>query len=298
MGNKRYYWLKLKDDFFWQPKIKKLRQIAGGDTYTVIYLKLQLLSLQDDGRLIYEGIESTVAEEMALKIDEEPENVQVVLNYLKQQGLIEEADENEFSLTETQKLIGSETDKAELMRQSRARKRESMQEISNNVTQQLPPVTNCYREIEIRDRDKRKEIDKEINKESGHCPPKCPPENADICHQSVPYELVKDAYNSICKSYPKCTVLSDKRKKAIKARFREGYTLEQIKQVFAMAEESDFLKGKNDRNWSATFDWMLNSNNMAKILDGNYSRGEKNGNQSTGRDAGNTKQSCKYGITL
>ena len=152
MGNKRYYWLKLKDDFFRQPKIKKLRQIAGGDTYTVIYLKLQLLSLQDDGRLIYEGIENTVAEEMALKIDEDPENVQVVLNYLKQQGLIEEADENEFSLTETQKLIGSETDKAELMRQSRARKRESMQEISNNVTQQLPPVTNCYREIEIREK--------------------------------------------------------------------------------------------------------------------------------------------------
>ena len=47
MGNKRYYWLKLKDDFFRQPKIKKLRQIAGGDTYTVIYLKLQLLSLQE-----------------------------------------------------------------------------------------------------------------------------------------------------------------------------------------------------------------------------------------------------------
>ena len=70
-------------------------------------------------------------------------------------------------------------------------------------------------------------------------------------------------------------MLSDKRKKAIKARFREGYTLEQIKQVFTMAEESEFLKGKNDRNWSATFDWMLNTNNMAKILDGNYSTKEK-----------------------
>ena len=39
--NRRYYWLKLKDDFFKDKKIKKLRQLAGGDTYTIIYLKLQ-----------------------------------------------------------------------------------------------------------------------------------------------------------------------------------------------------------------------------------------------------------------
>ncbi len=37
-----------------------------------------------------------------------------------------------------------------------------------------------------------------------------------------------------------------------------------------MAEESDFLKGKNDRNWSATFDWLIKDSNMAKVLDGNY----------------------------
>ena len=41
---KRYYWLKLKDDYLDSPKIKKLRKIAGGDTYTIIYLKMQLLS--------------------------------------------------------------------------------------------------------------------------------------------------------------------------------------------------------------------------------------------------------------
>lgn len=37
-----------------------------------------------------------------------------------------------------------------------------------------------------------------------------------------------------------------------------------------MAEESDFLKGKNDRNWSANFDWLIKDSNMAKVLDGNY----------------------------
>ena len=67
---KKYYWLKLKDDFFTQPKIKKLRRIAGGDTYTIIYLKMQLLSLKNEGRLLWEGTEDNFVDEIALCIDE------------------------------------------------------------------------------------------------------------------------------------------------------------------------------------------------------------------------------------
>jgi hypothetical protein len=40
--------------------------------------------------------------------------------------------------------------------------------------------------------------------------------------------------------------------------------------MFTKAEESDFLKGANSRNWTATFDWMIKDANMAKILDGNF----------------------------
>lgn len=65
---KRYYWLKLKDDYLDSPKIKKLRKIAGGDTYTIIYLKMQLLSVKNQGVIEYEGIEQTFAEELALKL--------------------------------------------------------------------------------------------------------------------------------------------------------------------------------------------------------------------------------------
>ena len=75
---KKYVWLKLKDDFFQQRAIKKLRKIAGGDTYTIIYLKLQLLSLKDEGKLFYEGVEDDFIEEMALAIDEDSDNVRTV----------------------------------------------------------------------------------------------------------------------------------------------------------------------------------------------------------------------------
>ena len=83
------------------------------------------------------------------------------------------------------------------------------------------------------------------------------------------YIYIKDIYNEICVSFPRLTVLSDKRKKAIKARLNT-YSVEQIKEVFVKAEASDFLKGKNNRNWSANFDWLIADGNFAKVLDGNY----------------------------
>jgi hypothetical protein len=83
------------------------------------------------------------------------------------------------------------------------------------------------------------------------------------------YKHIKDMYNEICVSFPRLTVLSEKRKKAIKARLNT-YSVEQIRQVFTIAEASDFLKGKNNRNWQANFDWLIKDTNMAKTLDGNY----------------------------
>lgn len=157
---KKYYWLKLKSDFFTSRAMKKLRRIAGGDTYTIIYLKLQLLSLKDEGLLYYEGVEPTFYEEMALALDEDAENVRVTLIFLENMGLISRNNEHEYILTEVPYLIGSETDKAELMRKKRERER---LQSSNNVTAVLPPVTNCYTEIEI-DKDIDKEKDIEIEK--------------------------------------------------------------------------------------------------------------------------------------
>ena len=83
------------------------------------------------------------------------------------------------------------------------------------------------------------------------------------------YKQVVDLFNETCVSFPKVTALSDRRKKAIRARLNE-YSIDDIKRCFEMAEQSDFLKGKNNRDWRANFDWMMNTNNMAKIIDGNY----------------------------
>jgi len=93
--NKRYYWIKLKEEFFTDKRIKRLRRISGGDTYTIIYLKLLLLSLKDEGKLYYDGVESDFIKELALTIDETDDDVMVTVNYLINQGLLEVVTEND-----------------------------------------------------------------------------------------------------------------------------------------------------------------------------------------------------------
>lgn len=88
--------------------------------------------------------------------------------------------------------------------------------------------------------------------------------------ESSIYATIRELYNSVCGSYPRLVKMSDARKKSISARLKTGYTLDDFQTLFEKAEASDFLKGANKRNWSATFDWLICDSNMAKVLDGNY----------------------------
>lgn len=135
MAEKRYYWLKLKEDYFNSPKIKKLRKIAGGDTYTIIYLKMQLLSIKNNGIIEFEKIEPTFQEELALKLDEDVENVSVTLAYLQAQGLIDMNENNEFLLLEASNNIGSESESAERVRQFRENQKALKEPKSNALRQ-------------------------------------------------------------------------------------------------------------------------------------------------------------------
>ena len=98
---------------------------------------------------------------------------------------------------------------------------------------------------------------------------KTPNVNVNVNENVNLYIHIRDMYNSTCVSFHKVTSLSEKRKKAISARLKV-YTVDDFQRLFTKAEESDFLKGSNGRNWSATFDWLIADANMAKVLDGNY----------------------------
>lgn len=153
---RRYYWLKLKDNFFEQKEIKLLRKLTGGDTFTIIYLKMLLKSLRDDGRLYFEAIGENFAEELSLDLDEEVENVEVTLKYLQSKGLLESAESDEFFLNRISEMIGSESYSAERVRRYRERQKKGGQLPSN--ADMLPSNIEVTKRKEIEKRDKRKHI--------------------------------------------------------------------------------------------------------------------------------------------
>ena len=119
--NKRYYWLKLKEDFFGSKRIKKLRRLAGGDTYTIVYLKMQLLAMKSDGVLTFTGLEASFAEELALDLDEDTDDVRLTLAYLTGCGLVETSDDINFFIPYAVENVGSETESAQRVREYRVR---------------------------------------------------------------------------------------------------------------------------------------------------------------------------------
>lgn len=154
---KRYYWLKLPADFFRDLRMNKLRRIAGGDTYTIIYQKLMLLSIENGGLLLYQGIENSFVEELAFQIYEEEENISVTLNFMKSQGLIEELSEGEFLLPKVPHMIGSEVDSAERVRNYRKRKKGKM--LQSNISEtKVKHVGN----VETETKESRKDTDTEV----------------------------------------------------------------------------------------------------------------------------------------
>jgi len=157
LAEKTYFWLKLKTDFFSEKAIKKLRKIAGGDTYTVIYLEMLLLSLKNNGKLYFDCIEDNFHEELALDLDEDPDNVLFTVTFLEKCGLLEKTSDFEFDLLATPEMVGKETSGAERTRRCRERER------TQKALQCHADVTNCNTEIEI-EKDLEKELETEKKK--------------------------------------------------------------------------------------------------------------------------------------
>lgn len=154
--NKRFYWLKLKDDFFDSRKMKKLRKVAGGDTYTIIYLKLQLLSINNEGVIEFEGTDEDIYHQLALDIDEEIDDIKMTLAFCNANDLIEYVNDDVF-LSEVPALIGSET--ASTRRSRKHRRKQKALQSNGQALQCNTDATKCNTEIDI-DKDKEIEIEK------------------------------------------------------------------------------------------------------------------------------------------
>lgn len=154
--NKKFFWIKLRPDFFNDPYIKLLRRMAGGDTYTIIYLKMLVISAPTNGMIYFQGAGSDIAEELAIVLDENIEDVRALLAYLEAKNLITHPEiTQDLFLVASADLTGSEVDSAQRVRKFRERQKQK-------ALQSNADVTNGNDKLEI---EKEKEIDKELEKE-------------------------------------------------------------------------------------------------------------------------------------
>ena len=121
--SKKYYWLKLKKDFFSQKMIKILSTFPKGDRMILTFLKIELHSLENDGYIYYENMLPTFEQELAIAIDEETETVKETLETLIRFGAIEKKDENKYYITALEDCIGSETASAKRVREKKRKRK-------------------------------------------------------------------------------------------------------------------------------------------------------------------------------
>lgn len=162
--NKKFFWLKLKENFFDDKQIKYLRTLPDGDKVVITYLKMQLKSLKTEGILRYDKILPTCEEELSLMLDEDINIVKFTLNALLQINAIEMLEDNTIYMIAMQELIGKEGSSAARTRLYRDRQKQLASHCDSPVTTCDTLVTNCDTEIEI-EVDKEKEIEKEKNLE-------------------------------------------------------------------------------------------------------------------------------------
>lgn len=130
---KRYFWLKLKEDWFSGTTEKYLKSLPAGDSLLITYLKIQLMSLKTEGFLKYERLLPSAEEEIAMLIDEPVNNVRLLINVLLKTGAIERLDDNSLYLLSLQNLIGSEGSSTDRVR--RFRERQKALQCNNNQLQ-------------------------------------------------------------------------------------------------------------------------------------------------------------------
>lgn len=282
-------WVKLKVGMFDGESFKKIKRAKIGgqnfrDKLTAVWFEL----LDFAGKCNHGGafindheIPFTNLDDISAMIDREPEELQLCMSYYVNQGMIEIIDDiyqlsNWTKYQNEDKL--SQIREQNRIRQANFRARKALkapepdvseeeeggvtcnvtQSVTGNVMNTLPSISYSSSISISNSLEGIEEIEGSGEEE------KQPASNR------IDYMAIKALYNELCPSFPSCVTMSDARKKAIKARFTSGYTMEHFKMLFLKAEASSFLKGHNGRNWIASFDWLIKDSNMAKVLSGNY----------------------------
>jgi predicted phage replisome organizer/uncharacterized phage protein (TIGR02220 family) len=201
---KKYYWLKLKRDFFKRHDIRIIEEMPNGKDYILFYLKLLLESIDHEGELRFSETIPYNEQMLSVITNTNVDIVKSAMQIFVDLNMIEVFEDSTIFMGEVQKLIGSETASAERVRKHR----QKVQLLQCNTDE-----TKCNTEIEI---EKDIEKDKDINIVKSDKPTK-------------PYAVIIDYLNEKVGSQFRANNKSTQQR--INARLKEGYTVDDFKTV-------------------------------------------------------------------
>ncbi|MHA7967719.1 phage replisome organizer N-terminal domain-containing protein [Paenibacillus sp. CAU 1782] len=156
--NKKYYYMKLKENFFDSDEMIMLEALTDGYLYSNILLKLYLRSLKDDGRLMFKGIIPYTPDALANILRHKVGVVEKAIQVLKQFGLVEILDNGAIYMLDIQNFIGESSTEADRVRAYRKKVEDQKKLLVTNDVQMYDKSTP-----EIKERDKDKESSSSVD---------------------------------------------------------------------------------------------------------------------------------------
>ena len=153
MASKKFYWLKLKRDFFKRHDIRIIEEMPNGKDYILFYLKLLLESIDHEGSLRFSDAIPYNEQMLSVVTNTNVDIVKSAMSLFLELNMIEVMDDQTIYMNEVERLIGSETDSAERVRRHRLS--------TKNALQCNTDVTECNESV-TQSKSKRKSIEKDI----------------------------------------------------------------------------------------------------------------------------------------
>lgn len=261
--NKKYYYLKIKENFYETEDMKILQAMDNGYLYSDILMKLYLKSLKTDGKLMFKDNIPYSPKMIATITNHNIDTVDKALCMFRELGLIEVLDNGAIYMLDIQSLIGKSSSEADRKRDYRNRIKEE-KNLLLGEGDKCPDTfgTNSderSREIELEkeielDIELEKELDKNISKDI-------------LCSTFI--ERLIEKWNSLNLTSKLTKITSGtNRHKMLKARVKQ-YSEDEVLNAIDEVNESKFLKGQA-KDFEITFDWFIKPNNFLKVIEGNY----------------------------
>lgn len=230
---KIYFWLKVDKKFFDNLFIKRLKNMPGGYTMTVIYICLMLESLEDDCILYYEGYFDSLVQELALKLDVSEDDINMTVAYFTRCGLIQIDDDGHATLSQAKAMVESETNWSKYKREQRkqAPNVARLENVQNSWTNSNSCPTEIEKENRVNSKSNNLYLDNILSGNPDFTFPTWLEETGIKDLEKTKYKELWIPIVYLNQVANKRYKFVDKTKRLLLARFKEGYTLEDFKQV-------------------------------------------------------------------